>query len=574
MRDHKFTCILFLFLLIFSGANACLASIDTDTLQVTDNMTEQYTGETIIVDGNIEVKDNASLTFRDCNVTVLWNRGSIPGVLVSDWGELVLQNTTLWIRADLNPFVTTSGEINVADYGRLVLNNSVITCTDTVLMFLSGDSRVEFTGSGFSGTAPQASQHWYIEELMPPGAIEGLDSDYNIYASGNSSITAYGSELGDVNLHDDTECSIEDSKVTLFSPGSSRETICKDTEIKILSVSLRNTSVSITDSISGYYEQLILNEILENTRENLRLLDCTVELTRLSLVDCTSVLDEANLWQIRTSGGETTIKDSEITIANLYYGNITIMDSDIVYLLGNCQHGKLRVQSCECDWVSLTGTGYNLDGVHNIWAEFNDTDIGDCVINYMSIVEEVDVFFNDVSLQNIKIKSAQRFNLLADNLRIENSTTIISLSSYPIHIRGSIEFLKDDLTVHQNAILRHEYKIQVLEEGIPVPDKLVEIYKDNELIAAAKTDHSGAVFFNVSWIEGHVPGVYMYDEPINKVNESLMVRVDKVEEKISALSDSPIEIEIDKPVFPAIYAVIITSVLVLYITWIFRRKRL
>ena len=66
----------------------------------------------------------------------------------------------------------------------------------------------------------------------------------------------------------------------------------------------------------------------------------------------------------------------------------------------------------------------------------------------------------------------------------------------------------------------------------------------------------------------------MYDEPINKVSESLMVRVGKVEEKIRALSDSPIEIEIDKPVFPAIYVVIITSVLMLYITWIFRRKRI
>jgi len=574
MSEHKFTCVLFLFLLIFSGANACLASIDTDTLQVTDNMTEQYTGETIIVDGNIEVKDNASLTFRDCNVTVLWNRGSIPGVLVSDWGELVLQNTTLWIRADLNPFVTTSGEINVADYGRLVLNNSVITCTDTVFMFLTGDSRVEFTGSGFSGTAPQASQHWYIEELMPPGAIEGLDSDYNIYASGNSSITAYGSELGDVTLHDDTECSIEDSKVTLFSPGSSRETICKDTEIKILSVSLRNTSVSITDSISGYYEQLILNEILENTRENLRLLDCTVELTRLSLVDCTSVLDEANLWQIRTSGGETTIKDSEITIANLYYGNITIMDSDIVYLLGNCQHGKLRVQSCECDWVSLTGTGYNLDGVHNIWAEFNDTDIGDCVINYMSIVEEADFFFRDASLKNIKMKSAKRFNLIVDNLIIENSTTITSLGSYPIKLRGKVEFLRQELKVHQYAILRREYQIQVLEKGIPAPEKLVELHKGSEMIATATTDQCGLVFFNVSWSEGRTPGVYVYDEQINDVAEELTLLVEGVEIKIGVLSDTPVAVELNEQQLPLIYPLIITAALVLSIALMFRWKRL
>ena len=54
----------------------------------------------------------------------------------------------------------------------------------------------------------------------------------------------------------------------------------------------------------------------------------------------------------------------------------------------------------------------------------------------------------------------------------------------------------------------------------------------------------------------------------------MIVRVGDTEREIRILSDTPVEIELAEPVFPVIYAVITTGVLVLFIAFIFIRKRL
>lgn len=543
------------------------------TLRVTGNEHLSYSDESLVIDGNIEVYDNASLVFHDCNVTLLWSQiEGKPNILVSDNGVLRLENSTVWVRLDTEHYVSTSGEITIQDQAKLIVDNSTIQSTDNFFMWIRNDASVNFSGSKFSGKASESSMHWFIEELMPEGVISELHDDYNIYVMENAVFSAVDSVLGVVDLSDDTECDIANSRIALLSPYSSKKTICNMSEIIILSTSQRNASFAFTGTLSGYYESFVLEEELGSDKEgNLRLMNCSIEKVRLSLIDCKSEFTDAEVWQLTISGGETRISDSEITIANLYYGDATITDSVIPYLLGNCRDGKLRVSGCECPWVSLTG--YNMDGVEYIWAEFNDTEIEDCVINFMSIVDEADIFFRDVSLHNIRMKSAQRFNLVVDNLIVENSTTITSLGSYPINLRGKVEFLRQELKVHQYAILRREYQIQVLEKGIPAPEKYVELYKGTEIIATATTDQSGLVFFNVSWSEGRTPGVYVYDELIYDVGEELTILVEGVELDIGVLSDTPVVIELKESKLPQIYAYTIITVLVLYVAMILSRKR-
>lgn len=562
--------------LVFNQTGSCTGeSIEMDqTLRVTGNENLSYSGENLVIDGNIEVRNDAQLLFKDCNITLLWSQmEGKPNILVSDNGVLRLENSTLWVRLDTEHYVSTSGESTIQDQAKLIVDNSTIQSTDSFFMWIRDDASVDFYGSRFSGKAPESSMHWFIEELMPEAVISELHDDYNIYVMENAVFSAVGSVLGVVDLSDDTKCDISNSRIALLSPYSSKETLCTMSEIIILSTSQRNASFTFTGTISGYYESFILEEVLGSDKEgNLRLMDCSIDKVRLSLIECKSEFKDAEVWQLTVSGGETRISDSEITIANLYYGDVTITDSVIPYLLGNCRDGKLRVSGCECPWVSLTG--YNMVGVEYIWAEFNDTEIEDCVINFMSIVDEADIFFRDVSLKNIKMKSAQRFNLVVDNLIIENSTTITSLGSYPINLRGKVEFLRQELKVHQYAILRREYQIQVLEKGIPAPEKLVELHKGSEMIATATTDQSGLVFFNVSWSEGRTPGVYVYDEQINDVAEELTLLVEDVEIKIGVLSDTPVAVELNEHQLPLIYPLIITAALVLSIALMFRWKRL
>jgi len=570
-----FLVVLFSCLIFIQTSRGISEPIEMDqSLRVTSNESLSYIDENLIIEGNIEVRNDALLLFQDCNITLLWSQmEGKPNILVSDNGVLRLENSTVWVRLDTEHYVSTSGEITIQDQAKLIVDNSTIQSTDNFFMWIRDNASVNFSGSTFSGKAPKSSMHWFIEELMPEGAISELHDDYYIYVMENAVFSAGDSVLGVVDLSDDTECNIANSRIALLSPYSSKETLCTMSEIIILSTSQRNASFTFTGTLSGYYERFVLEEELGSDKEgNLLLMNCSIEKIRLSLIDCKSEFKDAEVWQLTVSGGETRISDSEITIANLYYGDATITDSVIPYLLGNCRDGKLRVSGCECPWVNLLG--YNIDGVDHIWAEFNDTEIGDCVINYMSIVEEADFFFRDVSLKNIKMKSAQRFNLIVDNLIIENSTTITSLGSYPIVLRGAVEFLRQELKVHQYAILRREYQIQVLEKGIPAPEKLVELHKGSEMIATATTDQCGLVFFNVSWSEGRTPGVYVYDEQINDVAEELTLLVEGVEIKIGVLSDTPVAVELNEQQLPLIYPLIITTALVLSIALMFRWKRL
>ena len=113
----------------------------------------------------------------------------------------------------------------------------------------------------------------------------------------------------------------------------------------------------------------------------------------------------------------------------------------------------------------------------------------------------------------------------------------------------------------------------MLEKGIPVPEKVVELYNGTEIIATATTDQCGLVFFNVSWSEGRTPGVYVFHELIYNVGEELTILVDGVELDIGVLSDTPIVIELNESKLPLIYAYTIITVLVLYVALILSRKR-
>ena len=572
----SFLFVLLSFLVFNQACSGYSEPIEMDqSLRVEGNENLSYINENLVIDGNIEVGGDASLLFRDCNITILWSQFSgKSNILVSDRGVLRLENSTVWIRLDTEYHVSTIGDITIQDQANLILDSSTILSTDIIFMSVRNKARVEFTDSMYFGKAPRSSQHRIIEDMMPRGVISELNDDYCIYVQENAVLTAVGSELGVVDLSDDTWCSINNSRIAILSPYSSKETQCSESEITIISMSQMNSNFTLNGTLSGYYDLFILEEALgSDTGGNLRLIDSRIEKVRLSLVDCKSEIMDANLWQLTISGGETNIQGSEITIANLYYGNITITDSEIPYLLGNCRDGKLRVQSCECLWVSLTG--HNRDGLDYIWAEFNDTDIETCVINYMSIVEEADIFLRDVTMYNLSMKAAPRFEMYTDNCVVENRVTLTSLMGAPmINLRGTIEFYMDDLVVYGNTILHREYEIRLQEDGEPSANKQVQLVKDSVTIDNATSNQEGLLFFDVYWEEGATPDLYWYDKRLYDIDEPLIVRVGDTEREIRILSDTPVEIELAEPVFPVIYAVITTGVLVLFIAFIFIRKRL
>ena len=119
--------------LVFNQTGSCTGeSIEMDqNLRVTGNENLSYSGVNLVIDGNIEVRNDAQLLFKDCNITLLWSQvEGKPNILVSDNGVLRLENSTVWVRLDTEHYVSTIGEITIQDQAKLIVDNSTIQSTD------------------------------------------------------------------------------------------------------------------------------------------------------------------------------------------------------------------------------------------------------------------------------------------------------------------------------------------------------------------------------------------------------------------------------------------------------------
>ena len=576
MKNFPRNCVVCLFLVIIflqvfntEQVGFCSDNLELGTLQVSgEELT--FRDQNILITGNIAVKDNASLTFHDCNVTQLWVLGGDnPHIMVSGNGRLTLDNSTMYIRLDNIPNYSTNGRITVQDQGWLVVNSSKILCTDNVIMRVHGNCHVIFNHSKYAGRARDSTLHWAVEDLLPHWVIREYFDDYALYAGGNTMVSIVDSEFGELSVSDNVTCNIEGSKVSELFPGSLIQTQCHDSEITILSTSQWESGFTFTGSAEGHYDEAVLRDILgPNISGNLALYDSSFEHLWLSLVNCSSEIVDAELWLLYISGGETEVWDSDIEICNLYYGDVLVEDSRIEYLLGNCRDGFLEASGVNSSWLSLTG--HNRYGDDVIDAVVSGSRIDECKVNYMSIVQRADVRFMDTVFYNLSMKAAPSFNIVLDGCTVTDTLTLTSLMDAPfINLSGEVEFLEEGLQVYHGTVLNREYVVRLLDDGEPVAYARVELLNDSDPVWSGVTDSLGSVYFNVSWInDAELGPVDMYG-----IGDSLALQYRDHVEVVSILTDTPIIIklnEINESRFPPV-TVLLGVVLVIVLFYAVRR---
>jgi hypothetical protein len=101
----------------------------------------------------------------------------------------------------------------------------------------------------------------------------------------------------------------------------------------------------------------------------------------LTLVNCTSEINEAELWLVSIYKGEATFRDSDFTILDLQCGDISVESSNVDYILGKCIDGGIVIDDCDSVWVGLTGHNRETD-YHIVKAEIGNSEIETLDVNY------------------------------------------------------------------------------------------------------------------------------------------------------------------------------------------------
>ena len=209
--------------------------VELNTLRLSGNESIVYENKNLVISGDIAVKGNASLSFHNCNVTILWVLGGDnPHVLVSGNGTLLLENSSLMIRLDNIPNYSTSGKISIMNKGVFKVDNSEIRCTSNIWMTVRDNSFINFTGSDYYGKAPKSTQHWSLEDKLPEKLLEDYRDHYRISIDGNASVTIDESRLGFIGVYGESTCSVWNSEIENLVPYSTRETLIEDTKVSIL----------------------------------------------------------------------------------------------------------------------------------------------------------------------------------------------------------------------------------------------------------------------------------------------------------------------------------------------------
>ena len=104
--------------------------------------------------------------------------------------------------------------------------------------------------------------------------------------------------------------------------------------------------------------------------------------------------------------GELSLVSSSIWILRASYGNATIQNSDVSYLVAERVSGDLKVDGCELGWMGLTAQSRESQ-YHKISAVIENTEMESCMVNYWVVPFEVNVTFCNVVFHDLSLRRAR-----------------------------------------------------------------------------------------------------------------------------------------------------------------------
>jgi hypothetical protein len=538
-----------LILIIFHSTQIGYASeiIELDSgLRIRGQETREYNNMDIIIKGDISIDENASLSFHGCNLTILWLLGSDkPHIGVSGNGSLLLENCNLLLRLDQISGYSTNGKIIIQNNGVFYAKNTSIQSTSDVIMWFLDDSRGSFINASYSGEASESNLHWSLEDMLPDPVLREYFDDYSIRCEDSTEVEIIESSIGKLNVYENSTCRIESSKLSYLNPNSLVTTFASESKVKILTLTQRNQNTKLTGSYNGFYSEWNSQEQFGlESDTNIFLKDTSFDHLWLSLFNCTSVIEDADLWLVTMYRGELSLDDTSVWLLRASYGNATLLESEISYLIAERDDGELHVDGCNVGWLGLTALSRETQ-YHKIAAKIENSSIESCMVNYWIVPFEVDVSFSNVVFQNLSMRPAPIFEAFFNDCKVKDTVTLYRMSpEYNLHVRGSLELLGVVLNDYPNTLLTREYQVQVVLDDKPVEEVEVQIFRDEEIWKTGATDKNGTYLFEVLWVNYTLrdhPFVSL-ENPVNNLTSSIVVKVKDYygQKHVSALSSTPI----------------------------------
>ena len=529
----------------------------SDTVELNTNLkmsgteTREYKNQKIIIHGVILVDQNASLRFKCCNITILWFPGTEgPHILVTKNAALVLEDSSLTIRIDLLPNYATTGKIEIRDNGGLMVQDSTIKCTSNMITWCRGSSETILNNATYSGRAPYSNLHWSLEDMLPDQILREYFDDYSIYCENSAEVSIIDSRVGGLITSDDATCIISGSTISLLDPISAEITQVDESRIKVLIMTQRESEIRLSGSVAGYYPKWSSKEFFgPDSITKIQLTESSFDHLWLSLSNCNTVIEDADLWLLVINQGTLSMRGSDAWIIRASYGNATIKDSNISYLVGERVDGDLLVEGCDIGWLGLTAFSRETQ-YHKVQATIENTTIESCAVNYWIVPFEVNVSFRDVVLGNLSMRPAPIYMANFENCRVTDTVSLYSMSSpeYSLNVRGNIDLLGASLEEYPNTLMSREYEVMVMQDDVPVEGAEIQLIKDDVVWRSGQTDEDGSFFFELSWVD-HTESDNRWvplKNPVNNMTSSIVVRVDGYEgsKRVSVLSSSLITFDL------------------------------
>jgi hypothetical protein len=418
--------------LIFSSGFFLVVGLNSDDmisfetgLKLSSDDELVFENKQITIHRTLVVEGNAILRFVNCTITLQGtSNGDTQHLLMAEDGKLELVNSSIWIRVDLIPNLSTSGRIRVQDNAIFNVINSKITCTSNMRIVCTDKSTVSFSGSEYYGKTPESGLHWGIEDMLPKHLLRDYFDHYRLEGEISSDIQITGSRMGNLNIYQNASCTIIDSEISLLNPSSSIETLVEDSNIVILSIRPRDAELDFTGSAGGFYSEWDSKTFFgPGHTTNLRLRDTSFEHLWLTLIDCFAEIVDADIWLLSTYGGETSLDGCDVWILNLRSHQSTIEGSSVDYLIGQSVDGWVHVKDCDVQWMGLTGYAQR-KAPRKVLASVENSTVDTCEVNYWYITEAVNVTFREVNFGNITMKPAQNFEVEFMNCTIAENVTL------------------------------------------------------------------------------------------------------------------------------------------------------
>jgi len=127
----------------------------------------------------------------------------------------------------------------------------------------------------------------------------GFSHDYRLAVEANSWVSIVNSSIGFLGLYGDSECSIYGSEIDQIAPYSTRETVVANSDIELLLANQYDTDFQFEGKLDEHYSTWSSKTALgENINANIYLQDSGFSKLWLILVNCTSEINDAELWLV------------------------------------------------------------------------------------------------------------------------------------------------------------------------------------------------------------------------------------------------------------------------------------